>query len=163
MIGIIVAVGAVVAVVLACVVVYLFRIRFRSRAKGKRQASPSPMSAEQSNGGVPKPKLPIVASSTGDEDVPKLFSTSYGEDESSWSLPAATRLNTEFMKAGARGISLLFASGDSGAGGTSPKGCPGKQFVPKWPAGSPYVTAVGGTGGDRGEEAAGLSSERRTG
>ena len=38
--------------------------------------------------------------STPDAQVPKLFSTSYGEDESSWSLPAATRLNTEFMKAG---------------------------------------------------------------
>merc|ERR1712232_136523 len=52
-------------------------------------------------------------SKTSDVDVPKLFSTSYGEDENSWSVTAAKRLNTEFMKAGARGISLLFASGDS--------------------------------------------------
>ena len=48
---------------------------------------------------------------TSDDTVPKLFSTSYGEDESSWSYAAASRLNTEFMKAGARGISLLYASG----------------------------------------------------
>ena len=41
-----------------------------------------------------------TVASTSDADVPRLFSTSYGEDESSWSLPAATRLNAEFMKAG---------------------------------------------------------------
>lgn len=54
-------------------------------------------------------------SNTTDGDVPKVFSTSYGEDEDSWSYSAATRLNVEFAKAGARGISLLFASGASPA------------------------------------------------
>ena len=52
----------------------------------------------------------------------------------------------EFLKAGARGISLLFASGDSGAAGDSHT-CKGGKFVPQWPSGSPYVTAVGGTSG----------------
>ncbi|CAE7571188.1 tpp1 [Symbiodinium natans] len=37
-------------------------------------------------------------SSTGDKDVPKVFSTSYGEDEGSWSYEAAQRLNVEFQK-----------------------------------------------------------------
>lgn len=78
-------------------------------------------------------------SSTGDNDVPKIFSTSYGEDEGSWSYPAAQRLNVEFQKAGARGISLLFASGDEGAN------CKDGKFVPEGPGSSPYVTAVGGT------------------
>ena len=54
-------------------------------------------------------------SNTTDADVPKLFSTSYGEDETAWSLEAATRMNTEFMKAGTRGITLLYAAGDEGA------------------------------------------------
>merc|ERR1711972_1002411 len=76
-------------------------------------------------------------SKTSDADVPKLFSSSYGEDESSWSYAAAQRLNTEFMKAGTRGISLLFASGDEGAN------CEGKKFKPETPGSSPYVTAVG--------------------
>jgi len=80
-------------------------------------------------------------SSTSDADVPKIFSTSYGEDESSWSLPAATRLNTEFQKAGARGISLLYAAGDEGAN------CKSGKFVPEGPGSSPYVTAVGGVKG----------------
>merc|ERR1712232_1149369 len=77
--------------------------------------------------------------STSDADVPKIFSTSYGEDEGSWSFEAAQRLNVEFQKAGARGISLLFASGDSGAN------CNDGHFTPNGPASSPYVTAVGGT------------------
>jgi len=78
-------------------------------------------------------------SSTSDADVPKIFSTSYGEDEGSWSLAAAQRLNVEFQKAGARGISLLFASGDSGPS------CKDGKFRPNGPASSPWVTAVGGT------------------
>jgi len=79
-------------------------------------------------------------SSTSDADVPKIFSTSYGEDESSWSKDAAMRLDAEFQKAGARGISLLFASGDSGAN------CKlDGKFHPQTPGSSPWITAVGGT------------------
>jgi tripeptidyl-peptidase-1 len=97
-------------------------------------------------------------SSTSDADIPKLFSTSYGEGESTWSPAAAQRLNAEFMKVGARGISLLYASGDSGAS------CKGGKFTPNMPASSPYVTAVGGTTPGTGfpaptsESAVGLSS-----
>jgi tripeptidyl-peptidase-1 len=97
-------------------------------------------------------------SNTSDDDIPKIFSTSYGEDEGSWSYAAAQRLNVEFMKAGARGISLLYASGDEGAN------CKGGVFVPEGPGSSPYVTAVGGTQGTwswpqpGAETATGLSS-----
>ena len=96
---------------------------------------------------------------TSDADVPKLFSTSYGEDEDLIPQAWSERTNVEFQKAGARGISLLFASGDSGAAGDS--GCGGKGndlFVPQWPSGSPWVTAVGGTSGSSPEVVAGLSS-----
>jgi len=95
-----------------------------------------------------------LVSNTSDADVPKLFSTSYGENENSWSLEAASRLNVEFQKAGARGISLLFASGDYGAN------CGDGKLLPTTPASSPWVTAVGGTGGSTpGEEyGIGLSS-----
>ena len=88
-----------------------------------------------------------VLSNTSDAEVPKVFSTSYGEDETA-EVPSdyADRINVEFMKAGLRGISLLFASGDSGS--ASDEGtCPNDMFMPMWPAGSPYVTAVGGTTG----------------
>lgn len=90
---------------------------------------------------------------TSDADIPKVFSTSYGEDEDSWSLDAATRLNVEFQKAASRGLSLLYASGDSGAN------CNGTRFVPQTPGSSPWVTAVGGTkGGKTDESAISLSS-----
>lgn len=93
-----------------------------------------------------------LLSNTTDEVVPKVFSTSYGEDESSWSMAAATRMNTEFQKAGARGISLLYASGDEGAN------CKDGSFVAETPGSSPWVTAVGGTSGSSQEQAIGLSS-----
>jgi len=92
-----------------------------------------------------------MVSNTSDEEVPLIFSTSYGEGETTTTIETASRTNVEFQKAGARGISLLFASGDSGAG------CSSGKFVPNWPAGSPYVTAVGGTTGVP-ERAVGLSS-----
>jgi len=74
--------------------------------------------------------------------VPLVFSVSYGEDEDSLSRSYAIRMNTEFQKLGLRGVSVLFASGDSGVGG-SYFGC--SAFVPDFPAGAPAVTAVGGT------------------
>jgi len=78
-------------------------------------------------------------------NAPFVFSVSYGEDEDSNTLDYVTRCDTEFMKLGSRGISILFASGDSGVGGES-RGC--KAFKPDWPASSAYLTAVGGTAMD---------------
>jgi len=80
-------------------------------------------------------------SNTSDADVPKVFSTSYGYDENTWSPASARRLNIEFMKAGVRGISLLVASGDNGAYGSMIS----SKFEVRLPAASPYVTTVGGT------------------
>lgn len=95
-----------------------------------------------------------VVSNTTDAEVPKVFSTSYGEDETA-EVPSdyADRINVEFMKAGLRGISLLFASGDSGSASDAGT-CPNDRFMPMWPAGSPYVTAVGGTSGGKMPESA---------
>ncbi|CAL1575111.1 unnamed protein product [Knipowitschia caucasica] len=75
--------------------------------------------------------------------LPWVHTVSYGDDEDSLSSAYMSRINTEFMKAGVRGISLLFASGDSGAGCRHM----GKEnsFRPSFPASSPYVTTVGGT------------------
>ena len=95
-----------------------------------------------------------TVSNTTDDDVPLVFSTSYGEDETA-EVPSdyADRINVEFMKAGVRGISILFASGDSGAASDAGT-CVNDQFMPMWPAGSPYVTAVGGTSGGKMPESA---------
>lgn len=73
-----------------------------------------------------------------------MCSVSYGDDEPSLEAAYMVSVNNYFAAMGARGVSLLFASGDAGVGGGA--GCgPQNQFVPSFPAGAPWVTAVGGT------------------
>eukprot|EP01038_Epipyxis_sp_PR26KG_P009117 gene9117-12298_t len=86
---------------------------------------------------------------------PLVFSTSYGEDEVSVSYDYAERMNEEFIEAGLRGITIIFASGDSGVGSAFGS-C--TTFTPQFPSDSPYVTAVGATTNFSPEVAAGLSS-----
>lgn len=75
---------------------------------------------------------------------PLVHSVSYGNDEKQQTSKAYMEsCNTQFLKAGAKGLSVLFASGDQGVWGRS--GTLGGKFHPDFPAGSPYVTAVGGT------------------
>jgi tripeptidyl-peptidase-1 len=95
-----------------------------------------------------------------DSDIPPTISTSYGEDEQSVPKDYATRVCQDFAQLGSRGVTLLFSSGDSGVG--NPSGPNGQcliyndpnnpnngspNFLPAFPAGCPYVTAVGGTRG----------------
>ncbi|NXE70412.1 TPP1 peptidase, partial [Calcarius ornatus] len=47
--------------------------------------------------------------------VPWVHSVSYGDDEDSLSYAYMERVNTELMKAAARGLTILFASGGAGA------------------------------------------------
>ena len=72
-------------------------------------------------------------------NVPYVHSISYGDTERSLSISYMKRVNVEFMKAGIRGLTILFASGDDGAS------CKEDKFNPDFPVSSPYVTAVGGT------------------
>jgi tripeptidyl-peptidase-1 len=78
---------------------------------------------------------------------PLVHSVSYGNDEvQQSSTEYMYTCNTAFMKAGVKGLSILFASGDQGVCGRS--GCgmlEHTRFHPDFPAASPYITAVGGT------------------
>lgn len=113
-----------------------------------------------------EPFLKFLYTLSNTSDAPYVISTSYGEDEDSMTIDYQKRCNVEFQKAGVRGISLLFASGDSGVGGAvkcsdqceaAAQGT--KCLQSMWPAASPYVTAVGGTtGAGAPEKAASLSS-----
>ncbi|NWH41754.1 TPP1 peptidase, partial [Chloropsis hardwickii] len=76
--------------------------------------------------------------------LPWVHSVSYGDDEDSLSLAYMERVNTELMKAAARGLTILFASGDDGAG-CRREHSGNHTFRPSFPASSPYVTTVGGT------------------
>jgi tripeptidyl-peptidase-1 len=81
--------------------------------------------------------------------LPQVISTSYGDDEQTVPYSYAKRACAGFAQLGARGISVLFSSGDNGVGadGTciSNKDNSTKMFLPAFPAGCPWVTAVGGT------------------
>ncbi|KAH9041310.1 subtilisin-like protein [Lactarius pseudohatsudake] len=82
------------------------------------------------------------------EDIPQTISTSYGGDEQTFPPGYATSVCDLFGQLGARGISVIFASGDSGVGGADCKKNDGSgvvQFQPVFPATCPWVTSVGGT------------------
>merc|ERR1711871_963315 len=75
-----------------------------------------------------------------------LNSVSYGNDEKQQTSTAYMySCNVQFMKAGTRGLSILFASGDQGVCGREGCGIFTKRFKPDFPGGSPYITVVGGT------------------
>jgi len=79
---------------------------------------------------------------------PFIHSVSYGSQGDYPSDAYRSRLNMEFQKLGTRGLSIIFASGDSGAGceggGITSKACD-CTFFPSFPATCPYVTTVGAT------------------
>lgn len=106
---------------------------------------------------INEPFLDFMLYLNSKEYPPWVVSTSYGEDEGSTSHEYAVRVQAEFMKAGLRGISLFFASGDSGVASMFSMGkC--DHFSPQWPAASPWVTSVGATSGVTTETAADFSS-----
>jgi tripeptidyl-peptidase I len=74
---------------------------------------------------------------------PLVHSISYDDWEERDNVAMMVAGDEEFMKAGVRGLSLLFASGDFGTGCNSTS-LPAK-FAPMWPPSSPFVTAIGGT------------------
>ncbi|KAK0192116.1 family S53 protease-like protein [Armillaria mellea] len=82
--------------------------------------------------------------------VPTFFisvlTTSYGFDETDLPASVATRLCNAYMALGARGVSILFASGDGGVGGGQ-QGETCTTFIPAFPGGCPFHTSVGATQG----------------
>jgi len=72
--------------------------------------------------------------------VALVHSVSYGSQSQYPSTDLRDRFNTDMMKLGARGLSIIFASGDDGAGCEA---C--LKFRPSFPATAPYVTSVGAT------------------
>jgi len=86
-------------------------------------------------------------------DLPLIFSISYGEGEDTLTKDYMDRSDVELQKIATRGISMMAASGDNGAG------CSDGKFVANFPADLPHITSVGGTSSCRsGSGAAGFSS-----
>jgi tripeptidyl-peptidase-1 len=85
---------------------------------------------------------------TNQTSIPQTITTSYGDDEQTVPFDYAVRVCNTFAQLGARGISVLFSSGDFGVGGGSCKTNDGKnkvQFQPTFPGACPFITSVGGT------------------
>jgi tripeptidyl-peptidase-1 len=130
---------------------------------------PMPVTA-YSTGGTP-PEIPDAAAGDppGNEpyltwvnyvlaqkSLPQVISTSYGDDEQTVPRDYAIRVCNGFAQLGARGISILFGSGDGGAGDIASDDASacisndGKntfKFIASFPPSCPFVTAVGATQG----------------
>ncbi|TFK64203.1 tripeptidyl peptidase A [Pluteus cervinus] len=88
-------------------------------------------------------------------DIPLTISTSYGDDEQTVPESFARRVCSGFAQLGARGVSVVFSSGDFGVGDGNPDpatqtcftndGNNQTKFIPVFPATCPFVTSVGAT------------------
>ncbi|KAF9813130.1 hypothetical protein IEO21_05741 [Rhodonia placenta] len=77
------------------------------------------------------------------DSPPQVVSTSYGEDEQYVSASFATTLCNAYAQLGARGVSLIFSSGDGGVSGNHFEEC--TTFNPTFPSVCPHITTVGAT------------------
>jgi tripeptidyl-peptidase I len=84
-----------------------------------------------------------------DSQLPKVVSTSYGDDEQTIPYSYASQACGMLAQLGARGVSVLFSSGDQGVGANgycyTNDGKNTSTFLPSFPASCPYITTVGGT------------------
>lgn len=84
-----------------------------------------------------------------DSAIPQVISTSYGDEEQTVPEYYAKRVCEQLAQLGARGVSILFSSGDYGVGdnGTciSNDGRNTTMFLPSFPTSCPYITSVGAT------------------
>lgn len=94
-----------------------------------------------------------------DEELPAVLSNSYGENEQSLPPSYLNATCSLFAQLGARGVSILFGSGDAGPGSYCVRndGTNQTRFLPGYPASCPFVTAVGGTYGINPERAVSFS------
>ncbi|TFK32816.1 family S53 protease-like protein [Crucibulum laeve] len=89
--------------------------------------------------------LDIINLLLGQSNPPHVLTTSYGQNENTISRALANQLCNAYMQLGARGTSILFASGDGGVSGSQSARC--TTFVPTFPSGCPFMTSVGATTG----------------
>lgn len=98
-----------------------------------------------------EPYLTFLNYILAQDSIPQVLSTSYGDEEQTVPESYARRVCSGFAQLGARGVSVLFSSGDFGVGldGTcySNDGQNTYKFLPEFPTGCPWVTSVGGTEG----------------
>ncbi|KAF9009886.1 family S53 protease-like protein [Cyathus striatus] len=89
--------------------------------------------------------LDIINFLLKESNPPHVLTTSYGQNENTISRSLANQLCNAYMQLGARGTSILFASGDGGVSGSQSGRC--TTFLPTFPSGCPFMTSVGATTG----------------
>ncbi|KAI0776517.1 family S53 protease [Trametes elegans] len=97
----------------------------------------------------------------GQDAPPHVVSTSYGALEDEIPANLSRTLCHAYAQLGARGVSMIYSTGDGGVTGGDFYEQPVSnctKFVPTWPAGCPYITMVGATQGTAPETAANFSS-----
>lgn len=99
--------------------------------------------------------LDIINYLSAMDSPPQVLTTSYAFDEDELPFDDANQLCNAYGALGARGVSILFASGDGGVSGNQAGSC--TTFTPAFPATCPFVTAVGATTSFNPETAASFS------
>ena len=77
--------------------------------------------------------------------VAPIISISYGNCESLWGQASINTLNLTLQQANAQGITVIAASGDSGATDCDSGGLASQGLAVDFPSSSPFVTGAGGT------------------
>ncbi|KAJ6630312.1 family S53 protease [Mycena sp. CBHHK59/15] len=102
--------------------------------------------------------LDIVTALIAEKAPPQILTVSYGlNKEADLSKALTFAMCDSYMQLAARGVSILYASGDGGVAATPGESCNGKAFLPTFPT-CPYVTLVGATSGASPESGASLSA-----
>ncbi|EIN06456.1 family S53 protease [Punctularia strigosozonata HHB-11173 SS5] len=102
--------------------------------------------------------LDVINALIAESAPPQVFTTSYGfEKESDLSQSLTTTMCNSYMQLSARGVSILFASGDGGVAASPGEACTAKSFLPTFPT-CPYATLVGATENVNPERGAELSA-----
>ena len=79
------------------------------------------------------------------QNLSDVYSISYGGNENQVSSSALKTFNTEAIKLGLLGVTLVVSSGDDGCPGYTVTTAAGCGYFPQFPASSPYVITVGAT------------------
>ncbi|KAJ7611774.1 family S53 protease [Roridomyces roridus] len=113
---------------------------------------------ETTKDGADEGFLDIITALIAESAPPQVLTTSYGfNTEASLSKALTFAMCDSYMQLTARGVSILFASGDGGVAATPGESCSGKAFLPTFPT-CPFVTLVGATTGGATETGAALSA-----
>lgn len=129
---------------------------FSTAGRGPQNNDPNELAGTQDN----EPYLEFLDGilALPDTKLPQTLSVSYGDDEQTWPPAMAAQVCNMFGQLGARSVSVLFASGDSGPGAICEDNTGTvRRFVPAFPASCPFVTAVGATQNVGPEQAASFS------